>query len=72
MNLESAQINQDIIRANVEMTPLVMERFVNQNVVAYTKVTSTIATKKTQVGFEIHWMISDSDWSRKNDLGSRR
>ena len=64
MNLESAQINQDIIRANVEMTPLVMERFVNQNVVAYTKVTSTIAIKKTQVGFE-STIIWDSDWPKK-------
>ena len=53
MNLESAQINQDITRVNVEMTPLAMERFANQNVAACTKVTSTIATKKIQAGFEI-------------------
>ena len=46
-------MNQDITRANVEMIPLAMAKFVNQNVVACTKVTSTIATKKTQVGFEI-------------------
>ena len=68
VNLESAQINQDITLVNVGITPLVMAKFVNQNVGACTKVTSTTATKKTQVGFDSYLIISDSDWSR-NRIG---
>ena len=49
----------------MKVAPLAMERFANQNVAACTKVTSTIATKKIQVGFEPHLIIGDSDWSRK-------
>ena len=65
MNLESAQINQVITHANVGITPLAMARFVNQNVGPCIKTTSTIATKQTQVGFESHLIIGDSDSSRK-------